>query len=111
LINFLDANLKPIQGRFLPISFTNKTFYSEGAFVKTNYHSKKLKSVFYVRYEQFNLNNIVEGEQRSFHLLMPICLMGQISMVKVSFYNIDSKEVIDPFGYKKEIRIGWQVIL
>lgn len=107
----LDANLQPIQGRILPVAFTNKTFYSGGAFVQANYHSKKLKSAFCVRYEQMNLNNFVEGEQRRLSFAYAYMLKGTKSMVKVSFYTIDSKEVIDPFGFRQEIRLGWQVIL
>jgi hypothetical protein len=111
LVDSLDANLQVIPGRILPVSFTNKTFYSGGAFVQANYHSKKLKSAFCVRYEQMNLNNFISGEQRRISFAYAYMLKGTNSMIKISFYTIDRKEVIDTFGYKQEVRLGWQVIL
>jgi hypothetical protein len=101
--------------------------FAGGYFVQLNYFSKKLSSAFSVRYEEMNLNDLVNGKTNGIGPQVHIAgvtysgygarigcayayKVSGSTMIKASYFYQLREEAIDMIGYRKQIRIGFQYI-
>lgn len=85
-------------------------FLAGGYVAQLNYFSKFLKSVFSVRYEQMDLNDLVNGRSERFSCAYGFQLKRYNSMLKIQYTKILKEESIDPLRWTDQIRIGWQYL-
>jgi len=124
----LDANLQPYYPtNILPVSFTKNQMFAGGYFIQLNYYSQKINSAFSVRYEELNLNDLVNGKVNGFGnqiIIDGVKYSGNAArigcayayrikgntMIKASYLYQLREEPIDMIGYRKQIRIGFQYV-
>ena len=87
---------------------TGGGFFAGGWVSQMNYFSKPLKSIFSVRLEELDLNDLVIGNSRRFSAAYAYQLKGFDSMIKVQYFNILTEESIDTKRWAQQVRIGWQ---
>ncbi|MBN2746369.1 MAG: hypothetical protein JXR34_06560 [Bacteroidales bacterium] len=81
-----------------------------GWFGQMNYHSKKLHSIFTVRFEEFNQNDLQPGVTQIFSGAYAYMLNGFNSMIRLQFNHIVEEEILpynDGFKWTDEFKIGW----
>jgi hypothetical protein len=103
-----NPNNPLLQG--LPIEVTEGFFLAGGYMAQTSYFSKKLKSIFSVRFESFNLNDLAEGNSERFSCAVAYQIDGWNSMIKAQYFNILKEESIDPLRWNEQFRIGFQFL-
>lgn len=80
-----------------------------GYLVQLNYDWLKARSVFSVRYENVNLNDLVAGNAEWLYLGYAYTIDGFNNVVKVQYYKPLTEDVAsDPLKYTDQLRIGWQ---
>jgi hypothetical protein len=99
------------------ILFQGYTAAEAGGFVKMggyvaqlNYFSKKLKTIFSTRYEEYNLNDLAPGVNKRINAALAYQIDGFNSMIKLQYFHILEEESIDPLRWNYQIRIGWQYL-
>lgn len=85
-------------------------FLAGGYVTQLNYFSKLLRSIFSVRYEQLDLNDLVNGRSERFSCAYGFQLKRFNSMLKIQYTKILKEESIDPLRWSDQIRIGWQYL-
>ena len=96
----------------LPKTTTNGYFKAGGWYATANYFSKPLRSIFSVRYDELNANDLIAGKSQ--HLASAYCyqLRGFHSMVRVEWDRIlNETESINISKYDNQFRIGWQFVI
>jgi len=94
----------------LPKTLTNGYFKAGGWFTQVNYFSKPIKTIFSVRYDELNANDLVSGITK--HLATSVCyqLKGYHSMIRAEFFrNLSQTESINVSKWDNQWRIGWQL--
>lgn len=94
----------------LPKTLTNGYFKASGWFTQVNYFSKPIKTIFSVRYDEVNANDLVSGITK--HLATSVCyqLKGYHSMIRAEFFrNLSQTESINVSKWDNQWRIGWQL--
>ena len=89
---------------------TEDHYTAGGYMVQANYHSKVLKSVFSVRYDNFNANNLRKFDtSENINFAYNYMVDGFNSVIKVQyFYRLTKDAVNGPAD--DQIRIGWQLL-
>ena len=103
-----NANDPLLMG--LPKTLTNGYFKAGGWFTQLNYFSKPIKTIFSVRYDELNANDLVSGITK--HLAASVCyqLSGYHSMIRAEFFrNLSQTESINISKWDNQWRIGWQL--
>ena len=103
-----NANDPLLMG--LPKTLTNGYFKAGGWFTQLNYFSKPIKTIFSVRYDELNANDLVSGITK--HLAASVCyqLKGYHSMIRAEFFrNLSQTESINVSKWDNQWRIGWQL--
>jgi len=103
-----NANDPLLMG--LPKTLTNGYFKAGGWFTQLNYFSKPIKTIFSVRYDELNANDLVSGITK--HLAASVCyqLSGYHSMIRAEFFrNLSQTESINTSKWDNQWRIGWQL--
>jgi phosphate-selective porin len=97
--------------------FQGYTLAETGGYVKmggyvaqVNYYSKKLKTIFSSRYEEYNLNDLAPGINKRINAALAYQIDGFNSMIKLQYFHILEEESIDPLRWNYQIRIGWQYL-
>lgn len=85
-------------------------FLAGGYVAQLNYFSKFLQSIFSVRYEQLDLNDLVNGRSERFSCAYAFQLKRFNSMLKFQYTKILKEESIDPLRWTDQFRIGWQYL-
>jgi hypothetical protein len=99
-----------LQG--LPVEQTHKYFLAGGWVAQLNYFWKSWKTILSVRYEQLDLNDLVNGNSERLSCAIAYQINGFNSMIKFQYFNIIKEEVnIDPLRWTEQFRIGWQFLL
>ena len=100
LLNFTDAK-------------NNKGYFKAGGwFVIGNYYSKALKSIFAVRYEELNANDLYPGYSKRIAYSYSYQLKNFNSMIRAEYDRILSQtESINTTSYNGQFRIGWQFVI
>lgn len=88
---------------------TEGYFLAGGYYSQLNYFSKKLRTIFSVRYEELDLNDLVSGNSKRLSAALAYQIKGFDSMIKFQYFNILEEEIIDPVRWSEQFRIGWQV--
>lgn len=94
----------------LPKSLTGGEFRAGGWFAQANYYSKPIKTIFSVRYDELNANDLVSGLSK--HLAASLCyqLSGYHSMIRAEFFrNLSQTESININKWDNQWRVGWQL--
>lgn len=89
----------------------NKGYFLAGGYIaQLNYFSKFLQSIFSVRYEQLDLNDLVNGRSERFSCAYAFQLKRFNSMFKIQYTKILKEETIDPLRWTDQVRVGWQYL-
>jgi len=86
-------------------------YLAQGVILQMNYHSTKLRSVFAVRYDEFNPNDLVVGDNRqTVSLAYNYLIDGMNNVIKVHyFYRLTAENASEPWS-ENQLRIGWQIM-
>ncbi len=96
----------------LPNIVTNRTVFTGGFFIQSNYFSKKLQSGISLRYEELNYNDLVNGYFARWGVAACWKPKKSKCMLKAQyFYNLKEEAVIDNLNHREQIRIGLQINL
>ncbi len=79
-----------------------------GYMTQLNYFHKAWKTIYSVRFEELDLNDLVPGNSQRLSIALAYQFKGFDSMVKFQYFSILSEEVIDPLRWTEQFRIGWQ---
>jgi hypothetical protein len=93
-----------------PLNFTGGYFMAGGYVIQANYFSKKLKSIFSGRFEEYDLNDLVVGNTQRLSFAYAYQIKGYNSMVKAQVFNILRDDPQSPERWTEQFRIGWQVL-
>lgn len=96
----LFMNLTPTQ--------TKGYVLSGGYIAQANYFIKNWKTIVSARYEELDLNDLVEGNSQRFSSAIAYQINGYNAMVKFQYFNIIKEESIDPLKWDEQFRIGMQ---
>ena len=88
---------------------TKGYFLSGGYVAQVNYFAKSIKTVISARYEELDINDLVQGNSRRFSPAIGYQLDGFDAMIKFQYFNIIKEESIDPFKWNEQFRIGFQM--
>jgi hypothetical protein len=85
-------------------------FLAQGVIAQCAYHSKKLNSIFSIRYDEFNPNDLIIGDNReTISLAYNYLFDGMDQCIKVHyFHRLQADGALDPWT-ENQIRIGWQM--
>ena len=98
-----------LQG--LPEDQTNRFFLTGGWLFQLDYFFKSLNSIASVRYEQFDLNDLVAGRSERFSFALAYQFDGFNSMLKFQYFRIIKEETnLDPLRWTEQFRFGWQFL-
>jgi hypothetical protein len=95
----------------LPNYATNGYMKFGGWMTQLNYFNKKIKTIFSVRYDEMDLNDLVTGNAQRFSAAVAYQLNGYKSMIKMQYFNVLQEESIDLQRFQHQFRIGWQFAL
>lgn len=101
-----DANL-----RGLPRELTGGYFRTGGWLAQANYYIKPAKTIVSARYEELDLNDLVEGNSQRFSAAVAYQLGGNRSVLKAQFFKVCREESIDKLRWNEQFRIGWMLAL
>ena len=102
-----DTNNGNLLG--LPESVTNNQFRTGSYYLQANYYSRILRSVFSIRFEELNLNDLAPGIQQNISAAYNYVLKGSRATFKIQYWHILAEETsIDPLKWKGQVRIGMQ---
>lgn len=79
-----------------------------GFFAQLNYNFKKAHTIASFRYEEADLNDLVPGKSKRLSGALAYKL-GHNAMLKGQYYHILKEESIDPFKWKNQYRLGFQI--
>ncbi len=88
----------------------NKGYVRSGGYYgQLNYFHKKMKTIFSVRYESFNINDLADGELQRVSGAIAYQIKGFDAMVKAQyFHNLKAETDVDPLGWSDQFRVGFQ---
>lgn len=95
--------------RGLPKELTGGYFRFGGMVAQMSYFAKPIRSVFSVRYDELDLNDLVPGKSQRMSFAYAFQLQGMRSMIKAQYFRILKEESIDPLRWVEQFRIGWQL--
>ena len=87
---------------------TGGHFYAGGWTSQINYSLKKLNLIVSARYEDYNINDLLVGNNERFSAAIAYQFDDFRSMIKAQFIHIIQEENIDTPDWKQQFRIGWQ---
>ncbi|MCH8555792.1 MAG: OprO/OprP family phosphate-selective porin [Schleiferiaceae bacterium] len=93
----------------LPVSETNGFILAGGYVSQLNYFKKSWGTIFSLRYEELDLNDLIPGNSQRISAALAYQIKGFDSMIKFQYFKILSEEVIDPIRWTEQFRIGWQL--
>ena len=85
-------------------------FLSGGYYGQMSYFSRKLKTAISLRYEEYNISDLVIGNNQRFSMALAYQIDGFNSMIKAQWTDIMKEEILDVNDWKEQFRIGWQVM-
>lgn len=94
----------------LPKSETGGYMQTGGYYVQANYFIKPANLIVSGRFEQFDLNDLANGNSERVGGALAYQFNGFRSMVKAQYFNILHDESIATNRWKQQFRIGWQYI-
>lgn len=89
---------------------TGGFFKAGGQMLQANYFIKRLDLITSIRYEYFNINDLVLGEEQRFNLAIAYQINGFNSMIKAQYTKILSEESNQTLKWVSQFRIGWQFL-
>lgn len=82
-----------------------------GYYGQINYFSKYLQSIFSVRYESLNINDLADGRLERISAAYAYQIKGFNAMIKAQyFHNLKEETQIDPLSWNEQIRVGFQYL-
>jgi hypothetical protein len=82
-----------------------------GYYTQFNYFSKSLRTIFSIRYETLNINDLANGELQRFCAALAYQFKNINAMVKAQYFlNLNEETQINPLKWNEQIRIGIQYI-
>ena len=96
----LFQNLAPNQ--------TNGCFLAGGYTAQVNYFFSEIKTLVSARFEELDLNDLVPGNSQRFSPALAYQINGYNAMIKFQYFKILKEEIIDPFSWEEQFRLGLQ---
>jgi hypothetical protein len=94
-----------------PAEFNEGYVRAGGHYAQLNYFSKHLNSIFSVRYETLNINDLADGELQRFCAAFAYQFKSVNAMAKAQYFlNLKEETQIDPLKWNEQIRVGIQYI-
>lgn len=103
-----NPNSLLLQG--LPVEQTERYFLAGGFVAQLSYFIMPLKTIVSARYEQLDLNDLVNGRSDRASLAFAYQIDGFSSMIKMQFFQVMREESIDELSWTEQFRIGWQFL-
>ena len=83
-------------------------FFTMNGFAgEITYFFKKKNTIISSRYEQFDLNDLVDGKSQRIYGSLAYQIDGFNSMIKFQYWHILSEEENDPLKWTNQFRLGW----
>jgi hypothetical protein len=101
-----DTNSFLLRG--LSQAQTKGYFLAGGYYGQLNYHSKKLRTIISVRFDENNLSDLIPGINQRISGALAYQLDGFNSMIKMQYVHILKEESINVARWTDQVRIGWQ---
>ena len=81
-----------------------------GYLAQINYFYKDIKTIFSLRYEELDLNDLVPGRSQRFSPAIAYQINGYNAMIKFQYFNnLGTQESIDPLRWNEQFRLGIQL--
>lgn len=104
------ADSNNFQFRGFPESQTEGYFRAGGYYGQLSYFIKPLKTIVSGRFQELNLSDLAEGQQRRFSIALAYQLQGFNSMIKAQYFHVlEDEPAVDELSWNNQIRIGWQL--
>lgn len=87
---------------------TGGEFRAGGYYTQLNYFSKKLKTIFSVRYEEMNFSDLVSGKSQRWSPAIAYQIDGFGAMVKAQYFGIIKEDSLDTLRWNEQFRLGLQ---
>ncbi len=95
----------------VPAELRGEHIFAGGMVAQANYFHKPIKTIFSVRYEDFNLNDLVLGTNRRIGGALAYQLDGYRSMIKFQYFRpLEEEPSFDDLNWTQQFRFGWQYI-
>jgi hypothetical protein len=109
-IKGMPADTNSFLLRNYTVAQSNGYFLSGGYYGQLSYFSRKLKTAISLRYESFNISDLVAGDNERLAVALAYQLDGFNSMIKAQWTHIMKEEILDITSWREQFRIGWQVM-
>jgi len=96
--------------RSLPVSQTNGYVLSTALVSQLNYFNSRFHTGISLRYEDFNISDLVTGINNRWSAAVMYQIDGYQSAIKVQYFRIIEEELTYDVDWKSQFRIGWQYI-
>lgn len=85
-------------------------YLAQGVILEGAYYSKRLKSTLALRYDEFNPNDLVLGDNRqTLSFAYNYLIDGMNNVIKVHyFHRLQAENALQPWS-ENQLRIGWQI--
>lgn len=81
-----------------------------GYLAQINYFYKDIKTIFSLRYEELDLNDLVAGKSQRLSPAIAYQLNGYNAMIKFQYFNnLGTQEAVDPLRWNEQFRLGIQL--
>ena len=101
-----EYNMKVVDGSKLN-GYDTDFFTMNGFAGEITYYFKKKNTIISCRYEQFDLNDLVDGKSQRIYGSLAYQIDGFNSMIKFQYWHILSEEENDPLKWTNQFRLGW----
>ena len=85
-------------------------FLSGGYYGQLSYFSRKLKTALSLRFEEYNISDLVAGTNQRVAVAVAYQIDGFNSMIKAQWTHPIEEEILDAIDWREQFRIGWQVM-
>ncbi len=94
----------------LPKEETGGYLHTGGYFVQANYFIKPAKLIVSGRFEELDLNDLINGNSQRVSGALAYQFNGFKSMFKLQYFNILRDESIATNRWREQVRFGWQYV-
>jgi hypothetical protein len=104
------ADTSSILLRKIPLSLSGGHVFAGAWSGQLAYFSKRLKTIFSVRIENYNINDLEGGFASRFSGALCYQIDGFYSMIRLQYLYIDQEDPLDPLDWQSQWRLGWQYL-
>lgn len=104
-----DSTAAELKG--LPMAKTKGYFLSGGWYVQASYNFKKINSIFSGRIEEFDANDLNNGNSRILSCAYAYRFKKSATMLKLQYWHYLNEEIGFESNWKDQIRIGFNIVI